>query len=458
MIVELILLIVLLPSGEQEVGLVPTAERVFRIFHGDGTPTSLESPSDVEELLEIDFTDLGRIMNEVEGLEGAAAVSLKKTTSVGAENAEGQATITTVEERFKGVCVDTKLPPLQRSQLPTNPILAENCDTRTLDEDMNEDDEIIVYVAPHPRNGKLAPCSIQSPSAAVASHPPSAGSGPVSGTYGPPHVTTSTAEPVLQCNPTPSPHIPSPPLNASSSIISGPSEPAPRAQGPRRTSNRRMNRYATFGSFGAIRAEVALREVDPRRDEQRHGDSDVDWGSSTSQENADDGGMLVDQDVDVYAMEAFVRGMSTSGIAHISADDLEDEARIRAEEENEEKGDGECRTESDDSADDTEFELAGDGRDVLIPIDGSELTFGNALVEDEDESSSDEEETPKRSFQARLERLRKQVKGRPIEDMLEDELDQELEADEEDSIIAKIQVTGSFDVLPTTEVSIAGLP
>ncbi len=157
-------------------------------------------------------------------------------------------------------------------------------------------------------------------------------------------------------------------------------------------------------------------------------------------------------------MEAFVRGMSTSGIAHISADDLEDEARIRAEEENEEKGDGECRTESDDSADDTEFELAGDGRDVLIPIDGSELTFGNALVEDEDESSSDEEETPKRSFQARLERLRKQVKGRPIEDMLEDELDQELEADEEDSIIAKIQVTGSFDVLPTTEVSIAGLP
>jgi hypothetical protein len=168
--------------------------------------------------------------------------------------------------------------------------------------------------------------------------------------------------------------------------------------------------------------------------------------------------MLVDQGVDVYAMEAFVRGMSTSGIAHISAGDLEDEARIRAEEENEEKGDEECRTESDDSADDTEFELAGDGRDVLIPIDGSELTFGNALVEDEDESSSDEEETPKRSFQARLERLRKQAKGRPIEDVLEDELDQELEADEEDSIIAKIQVTISFDVLPATEVSIAGLP
>jgi hypothetical protein len=189
--------------------------------------------------------------------------------------------------------------------------------------------------------------------------------------------------------------------------------------------------------------------VDPRRDEQRRGDSDVNWGDSTSEESGDDGGMLVDQAVDTYAMEIFVKGMSTSGIAHVSADDLEDEAKIRAEDEREEKDDGESGIESGDSVDDTESELAGDVRDAPIPLGKSELTFGDALLEDVGECTSDEEETPKRSFQTRLEGLRKRTKGRPIKDVSEDEIDQELEADEEGNIIAKIQVARSFKFPPT---------
>jgi len=172
-----------------------------------------------------------------------------------------------------------------------------------------------------------------------------------------------------------------------------------------------------------------------------------------SEESSDDGGMLVDQAVDTYAMEVFVKGMSTSRIAHVSADDLEDEAKICAEDEREEKDGGESGTESSDSADDTESELTGDVRDTLIPVGESELTFGDALLEDEDECTSDEEETPKRSFQTRLERLRKRTKGRPIKDVLENELDQEVEADEEGSIIAKIQVARSFKCSPTINAS-----
>lgn len=450
-----ILLIFSLPSGEQDTSHVPTAERVFRIFHGDGVINSSPSPSDVEELLEIDFTDLGRIMNEVEGLE-AAAVPSKKTTCMSAKNSEDEVGIATVAERFKGFCIDTKPPPLRPSHLPTDTNSGEYPVTRVaLGEEMDEDDEIIVYDAPLPRNGKLATCLIQSSSTATASLPPSADSGPISihrATDCAPYIAISPPEPVLQCNPAPSP-TPSPPLNfgnASSSVLSRSPKPATYARGPRHISSRSMNRYATFGSFGAIRAEIALRKVDPRVDEQRRGDSDVDWGGSTSEESADDEGMLVDQDIDTHAMEAFVKGMSTSGMEHAGVDDLEDEERIHAE--RDEKSDAESRVESDDSASDTELELAGDVRDILISLDESEseLALGNALV-DEDESTSDEEETPKRSFQARLESLRKRTKGRPIQDILEDELGQDLEDDEEDSIVAKIHVTQSFGALRTTE-------
>ncbi|KAH9007844.1 hypothetical protein EDB84DRAFT_1552796, partial [Lactarius hengduanensis] len=37
----------------------------------------------------------------------------------------------------------------------------------------------------------------------------------------------------------------------------------------------------TFGPFGAIREEAMLRELDPRRAEQRRGDSVVHWGGLT---------------------------------------------------------------------------------------------------------------------------------------------------------------------------------
>ena len=222
-----------------------------------------------------------------------------------------------------------------------------------------------------------------------------------------------------------------------------------------------MERHVTFGSFGALRAEAALREVDLQWDEQRRGDSDVDWGGSASEGSLEDGGMLVDHDVDVSVMKAFVRGMGIEGLAQVTSDDLEDKARIRAEDDEEKKSDGESSHESDDSTDqyDDESELANETRIMSISDEG-DIAIEDYLVESEDDGTSEEEETPKGSFQARLERLRKQTKGRPIRDVLKDELDGEPEAEEEDSIIAQLQVmrSQSPNIHLVTHVLIAGDP
>jgi len=171
--------------------------------------------------------------------------------------------------------------------------------------------------------------------------------------------------------------------------------------------------------------------------------------------------MLVDQDLDVGAMKSFVRTMSATGQAYVSAGDSEDEARIRAEEV--EESDSESHGSEDEG--DTELELADDVRDMLVSAEDGGTVLATSPVKDNDESTSDEEETPKRSFQARLERLRRLSEGRPIKDVLREELDKELDGDESDydiddgeSIIAKIPVTRSPCVCRTTDACVTGFP
>jgi hypothetical protein len=421
MSVRLIPLIALLSSDEQAASHIPTAEGIFQIFHRDDVrPSSSGSSSGVEELLEIDFADLGRFINEIEGPE---VMPSKNFASTSTQKSESQATATTVGEQCRAAWIDTKPSPLRDSP-PTHSIPVERHGTRVLGDDIDEDEEIIVYVAPNPRNGRLAPNVGQSSSADMAILPPPMDGTPVStrvqrGTRGPLQGTNSPAEQITEHVKAPSPSptpSPSPQFkNAISSGSSRPSQPVPRTQWPG-ISRRRMKRRANFGSFGAIRAEEALNEVDWRWNEPRHGDSDIDWGGSTSEESVEDGGMLEDQDLDVCAMRAFVKGMSVAGTVHVHADNWEDEG----------KSDEESEAKSDSSAadDDADLELAGDT------------------------STSDEEETPTQSFQARLERLRKRMGGRSIKDVLEDELDQALEADGLESAIAEIQARRSFRCFP----------
>jgi hypothetical protein len=393
--------------------------------------------------------DLGRIMNEIEVLGVEAAFS-KNDAGTSIKMAEDQTAATAVEESFMRDRIDIKPSPMQDS--PANRMPVECPGTHVLSGDVEDDDEIIVYVAPNPRKGMLVPSSIPSSSAAVVTIPPLADSETVSGqvqqgTDDHPSPTTSPGEFTLEHTPTPS--LPKTLHTRTSgdvpnAALSGTSRSVRRDGGLPLVSKRRVKRHVTFGSFGALQAEASLREVDLQRDEQRRGDSDVDWGSSTSEGSLEDGGMLEDHDVDVSAMAAFVKGMSITVSAQLTSDDLEDEARIRAEEEEEENSNGESTHESDGSADqyDEESESASETR-IMSISDEEDITIDDYLVDSEDESTSEEEETPGGSFQARLERLREKTRGRPIRDVLKDVLNGEPEAEEEDSILTQIQVTRS---------------
>jgi hypothetical protein len=386
-------------------------------------------------------------MGEVE----AVGDSSRNTTSMSVEVVDSQSAAK-VEERFTGVCIDTSLSPLHDSTLPANHIAVKRSDAHRRAEYVDEDDEI-VYVAPYPRNGKLI-CG--SSSAAAAAFPPVAETGLVAT---PSHPETDPSPNATSFPSQSAPKASSPPLAAvplpsrtskdTTFLLPRPSlRPTYQERWPGCAARRRREQPVAFSSFGALQAEASLRELDPWRDEQRHGDSDVDWGGSTSEECEQEDGMIVDQDLDVGAMRAFVGGMSAAGRAHVSAGDIEDEARIWAEEV--EESDEGSTTESDDGEDegDTELELAVDVWDMSVPAKDGGAALATSPVEDENESNSDEEETPKRSFQERLKKLRKRTEGRPIQDVLREELDHEQGVDEsdhdtadEEDLIAQIQVT-----------------
>ncbi|KAI9437622.1 hypothetical protein H4582DRAFT_1956394 [Lactarius indigo] len=321
-------------NGEQEASHVPTAERVYRIFHGgNAVPQPSEPLFDEEELLEIDYADLGRFINEVEATAASSSKNTKTTAPAAAIAAtdiatsfqdEAQQAVTTTEQGPADFYIDTRPTPVQDSSTSTNGIAVEYPGTGILGED--DDDEIIVHVAPHPRNGKLAPAQNQSSPPGAKAPPPPTDPVPVTAAVRQKTYDTPLA-PALPPSPKPKfwpvvpkdvvvrPPSPAPALafkNFSFSLLSSSLKPTYRARWPRRIARRKVEHNMMFGSFGAMRAEATLRELDPRLAEQRLGDSDVDWGGSTSgvaevEENEEDGrGMFMDQDIRADEVTAFV--------------------------------------------------------------------------------------------------------------------------------------------------------
>ncbi|KIK63089.1 hypothetical protein GYMLUDRAFT_479602 [Collybiopsis luxurians FD-317 M1] len=245
---------------------------------------------------------------------------------------------------------------------------------------------------------------------------------------------------------------------------------------PARLKSRQRNQWAvkhrqqkrlTNSSFASRGADVSEAQLfnwkrDPRMDERRRGDSDVDWGEDDDdddnwEDDKEDSevrvglngtlevvasarrgglgaaeGMDVDPELelDVEAMRRFAQGMGPSGSRHVTMDDLEDERRIR--EEDEDIGDS-SDEESDDDDDEDEDE-------------------DEILLDDEESSDDDDDDdqSPKSSFQARLDRLRKgsqskdKGKGKAV-DIDEDSEDEEDSwdrnrswAEEDDDFIAHI--------------------
>ncbi|KAF8268210.1 hypothetical protein EI94DRAFT_1728370 [Lactarius quietus] len=413
-------------AGEQGASRVPTADRVYRIFHG-GNPDP--QPSE--------------LLPGEEKIKTKNAAATAHTGLVTISNRrDNQLVVATTDQGSTGFYIDTKPSPVQESSISTNDIAVDHPSTGILGED-SDDDEIIVYPqlsrepVPEPEPKPV-------PKEAVLAPPPA---------------------------PAPAPAY----KDSSFSRLSSFSKPTHRARLLRRTARRKAERRASerktsvqkamFSLRGAMLAEASLREQDPRSAEQRRGDSDIDWGDSTSEvaEAEDSDGMLVDRDIKADAMISFVRSMDVGGHAHTSAGDLEDEERIRLEDADEED-EGESASDSDEDVD-TELELADGLRGILAAEDEDEgqMASRSSLADDDDDdddddTSEDEGVTPRRSFQARLERIRSRNAGRTIKDMMQDELDQDREVgddmssdsnsdsdfDDEGSIITQIEVRQSY--------------
>ncbi|KAI0315176.1 hypothetical protein OF83DRAFT_1174066 [Amylostereum chailletii] len=491
-------------AGDLEQSHVPTADRVFNVFnHTSQEEDSSRVPSDGEEKLEeIDFEDMAKAVAEVEAI--AASKAGKSSTNI-TTKAE------TVQETFTGFYVDTTP---ARTAASSSSIQVDRVGGNVpLGED---DDEVIVYVAPHPRNGKAAspsktprgdataietfveqpalpqdnPATIfeatsmdidgiyeAAPSADTLPMPidtPASSSRPAEGhstldptapvecsgqpqtppagealeatnpdpqsSTTPAHsftepaaaVTTSFAAVAIEALPIP----PAPSVaEFSFSFAPSPSKPRQVANLPRalrkdkqprtnRLARRRREHPSMFGAFGAMMSEERLhgRDRDPRRDEQRRGDSDVDWGDTSGDElSTGTGGMELDSELEmnVQEMEMFVKGMQSAGQNHMSMGDVEDEVRTREEdEESQERGSESESGEEDEEDEEVEMVLSEEEKRLV----GEGEDDDEDEDDEDDEDSSDEEETPKRGFQARLERLRQRSNGKGVKDLMEEGL------------------------------------
>lgn len=225
----------------------------------------------------------------------------------------------------------------------------------------------------------------------------------------------------------------------------------PRSLLNRSRSIRSARKLHHFGSYGALLSEAHLQEEasvikkDPRRNEQRRGDSDVDWGDgSDGDEGVEEisngmGGMEIDSELDPKAMARFAQSMSAEGSRFVSMDDIEDVKRIQREDE-----------EDDDESGDSSEE--DEEQEAVVRKEERSLVGEEEYVEDDSEDSSDDEDASG-SFQARLARIREADKGKQRADAEfddgeneDDDLEMALEmswADQDEKFLAHIQVCSS---------------
>ncbi|KAK0448358.1 uncharacterized protein EV420DRAFT_1567546 [Desarmillaria tabescens] len=156
----------------------------------------------------------------------------------------------------------------------------------------------------------------------------------------------------------------------------------------------------SFAALGANVADAQLYEdKDPRHDERRRGDSDVDWGDDTDNEvdevaNGVDG-MDLDPEIDwdVEAMKRFVGGLHENSK---TIDDIDDEERMREEDEE----DSDSQSEDDDDEDEESVRRAIE--------EGEARMLGDSDADEEDVS-------PDFSFQTRLQQMREFSRSKQAE-------------------------------------------
>ncbi|KAL1742507.1 hypothetical protein HDZ31DRAFT_43116 [Schizophyllum fasciatum] len=366
-----------------EASHVPTASRVNQVFHIKDDDE--DEGDDEEELEEIDFADIGKFQEKVDA--GAVAMTAVKEPSL-ASVPEDQPTFF-IDSTPSTLDVPTTVPS-RIAQLTSA---------------LQDEDEVIVYVAPHPRSTRSTPA----PPAPVL--PPMTSM--LTGT-----TTTLNADAL----PTPKPSAPGTPT----AVPSAPGAYAARQgtrqprhalamtpdgrartrirerqkQKKRRGGGRPKGEWGAlgFGAFGAMH-EDELWAPDPRYAERRRGDSDLEWGTDDEEEEGGTGvaeGMEVDGDLaaDEGAMRRFVRSMGVEGQTHVTMDDIRDGEILRAEDEEVTERGSESESSEDDEGD----------LEAALNQEEAEM-----LGESEDEDSDDSDDlgdSPGTSFRKRLERMR----------------------------------------------------
>jgi len=186
------------------------------------------------------------------------------------------------------------------------------------------------------------------------------------------------------------------------------------AKKERATARRREERRSLF-SMGLnmeerhAMAEASTARRDPRKSQRRRGDSDVDWGSDDeddSEANLEEvrsglEEMELDPDIaNITTLARFAHRVNgLAGDAFTTLDDLDDIAKMEAEDEEEEE---------DDDDEDDDAERDGSSNESNDAFDASE----RREIGEDIESSEDEDDTPRRSFQGRLNRLREKDKAK----------------------------------------------
>ncbi|KAI0745631.1 hypothetical protein C8Q76DRAFT_639423 [Earliella scabrosa] len=516
---------------------IPTADAVFRVFHPlDPEPQAEGSDGDDSEgqLEEIDFADIGKIQAAVDAAAARQTAVLSK--------------VAIVKEQTASFFVDTTPADISLKQ-HTPEIRTNRLDGGALGETVSDDDEeIIVYVAPHPRNGKSttplqstsrftdvssstsiltglqigsnvhsvsqgdqaeAPMNVPSSSQVKPAELQSGFALELGTLYpeGPPPASES-----VETTSAPDPEqLPPPPLFGSAATpdqqasVASPSTPAPAfdsvsfsfSQTKTNKQARRLNPVAVrslrkrkprrkslhgFGALGAMHAEEVLHEVDPRRDEQRRGDSDVNWGTTDEEDNVDAlsvdmGGMDLDAEISLSAMKSFVHSMSAEGSRHVTMDDVADMERMREEDErvdvrgpesaDEDGSDedveggkvgapddkvkgsegGKPSDKTDDEDEEVEAIVRAEEEMFIGESDGEPDEHDGVDEEDDDGDGDDDSSDDEEGFQARLERLRSQHskdkgkgKARAVDDSSDEEMSIHLTwADEDDEYADHIQ-------------------
>ena len=200
---------------------------------------------------------------------------------------------------------------------------------------------------------------------------------------------------------------------------------------------KKLTEHKNFASFGAMIAEARLRshngeeDKDPKEHLRRQGDSDLDWGEETDEEEREDDpvaataeGMDLDPDlvgsgVTMAQMARFAEGVNGNRVA------IDEEVNAKGDSPSDD--DGEIEHEG--VSEDQDFESDEEG--MLIEEFRTD-PYGSGSSDDDD----DDELNPIAGFQARLDRLRrKQQKIVETEDdENEDEMDSDFQWDEGEEI------------------------